>query len=98
MKRKLLSTVMIAAVVLSMVICTSLSANAATNQTKYDTLNEYLQTCVKNAHIPALSVTIVDKDNVLFSGCYGECDNCDTPFVLGSVSKSFTAVCVMQLV
>ncbi len=98
MKRKLLSTVMIAAVVLSMVICTSLSANAATNQTKYDTLNEYLQTCVKNAHIPALSVTIVDRDNVLFSGCYGECDNCDTPFVLGSVSKSFTAVCVMQLV
>ena len=97
-KRKLLSTVMIFIVVLSIMICNSLSVSAATNKINDDTIDEYLQTCVKNAHIPALSVTIVDKDNVLFSGCYGECDNCDTPFVLGSVSKSFTAVCVMQLV
>ena len=97
-KRKYLSAVMIVVVILSMIICRSLSVSATTNQINDDTIDEYLQTCVKNAHIPALSVTIVDKDNVLFSGCYGECDNCDTPFVLGSVSKSFTAVCVMQLV
>ena len=97
-KRKYLSAVMIVVVILSMIICRSLSVSATTNQINDDTIDEYLQTCVKNAHIPALSVTIVDKDNVLFSGCYGECDNCDTPFVLGSVSKSFTAVCVMRLV
>ena len=97
-KRKYLCAVMIVVVILSMIICRSLSVSATTNQINDDTIDEYLQTCVKNAHIPALSVTIVDKDNVLFSGCYGECDNCDTPFVLGSVSKSFTAVCVMQLV
>lgn len=82
---------------LSMIICSPLSVGAAENQINYDTVDKYLQTCVKNAHIPALSVTIVDKDSVLFSGCYGECESCDTPFVLGSVSKSFTAVCVMQL-
>ena len=97
-KENLLSTVIIAITVLSMIMCSSLSVSAATTQINYDTVDEYLQSCVKNAHIPALSVTIVDKDNVLFSNCYGECDNCDTPFVLGSVSKSFTAVCVMQLV
>ena len=96
--RKYLYAVMIAVVILSMILCSSLSVSAAKSQIHYDTVDDYLQTCVENAHIPALSITIVDKDNVLFSSCYGECDDCDTPFVLGSVSKSFTAVCVMQLV
>ncbi len=45
-----------------------------------------------------MSVTIVDKNKVLFSENYGDCENPDTPFLLGSVSKSFTAVCIMQLV
>ena len=63
----------------------------------YSDIDAYLQTCARNAHIPAMSVTIVDKDHVLFSQSYGNCENCDTPFLLGSVSKSFTAVCIMQL-
>lgn len=64
----------------------------------YSDIDTYLQTCVKNAHIPSLSVTIVDKNKVLFSENYGDVANSDTPFLLGSVSKSFTAVCIMQLV
>lgn len=63
----------------------------------YSDIDAYLQSCVKNAHIPSMSVTIVDKDKVLLSKSYGDCENCDTPFLLGSVSKSFTAVCIMQL-
>ncbi len=63
----------------------------------YGGIDEYLERCVKNANIPALSVSIVDKDKTLFSGNYGECESGDTPFVLGSVSKSFTAICVMKL-
>ena len=64
----------------------------------YSDIDTYLRSCLKNAHIPSMSVTIVDKDKVLFSQSYGNCESCDTPFLLGSVSKSFTAVCVMQLV
>lgn len=63
----------------------------------YSRIDKYLQACVKNARIPALSVTVVDKNSVLFSRAYGECKSTDTPFLLGSVSKSFTAVCIMQL-
>lgn len=44
-----------------------------------------------------MSVTIVNKDKILFSKGYGDCESSDTPFFLGSVSKSFTAVCIMQL-
>ena len=63
----------------------------------YSDIDTYLQVCAKDANIPSMSVIIADKDNVLFSQGYGGCESCDTPFLLGSVSKSFTAVCIMQL-
>ncbi|MCH5197321.1 MAG: beta-lactamase family protein [Oscillospiraceae bacterium] len=63
----------------------------------FSDMDIFLQTCVKNAHIPSMSVTVADKDKVLFSESYGNCESCDTPFLLGSVSKSFTAVCIMRL-
>lgn len=73
-------------------------ANSSTEADLYSNIDHYLQKCVKNANIPAMSVSIVNKDEVLFSGNYGQCESGDTPFLLGSVSKSFTAVCIMQLV
>ncbi len=63
----------------------------------YSSIDDYLQKCVENANIPAMSVSIVNKNEVLLSGNYGQCENSDMPFLLGSVSKSFTAVCMMQL-
>lgn len=74
------------------------SEEAESQAIGYSDIDGYLQTCVARAHLPALSVTIVDKDDVLFSANYGQCESSDTPFLLGSVSKSFTAVCIMQLV
>ena len=64
----------------------------------YDRIDAYLLGAFSKAHFPAMSVTIVDKENVLFSKTYGRCESTDTPFLLGSVSKSFTALCIMQLV
>ena len=63
----------------------------------YDRIDEYLRSCAANAHIPALTATVADSDEILFAKAYGECESCDAPFVLGSVSKSFTAVCIMKL-
>ncbi len=71
--------------------------HAETGAFSADTLDHYLRSCVENARIPALSVTIVDREKTLFSQSYGGCENNDTPFLLGSVSKSFTAACIMQL-
>ncbi|BAK44185.1 beta-lactamase class C [Eggerthella sp. YY7918] len=73
------------------------NAESPTQPDVYHAIDTYLQAGVANAHIPALSVRIVSKDDVLFSGTYGQCGS-DTSFLLGSVSKSFTAVCIMQLV
>ncbi len=69
-----------------------------TESNVYDEIDAYLSDACKKAHFPAMSVTIVNKDDVLLSKTYGYCESTDTPFLLGSVSKSFTALCVMQLV
>lgn len=83
------------------IICSTQLAYAQTDtKAKADTYNDintYLQSCMKSTHIPSMSVTIVNKDKILFSKSYGDCESSDTPFFLGSVSKSFTAVCIMQL-
>jgi len=63
----------------------------------YERIDSYLCSCAENAHIPALTAAIASGDEILFANAYGDCESCDTPFVLGSVSKSFTAVCVMRL-
>lgn len=90
------------AVILSVVcffniICSTQFVYAKTETDIYSDIDTYLQSCAENVNIPSLSAIIVDKDRVLFSQSYGGCESCDTPFLLGSVSKSFTAVCIMQL-
>lgn len=64
----------------------------------YGKLDNYLRTVFQNAHFPAMSVTVVDSNKTLYSSTYGSCQSSNTPFLLGSVSKSFTALSVMQLV
>lgn len=64
----------------------------------YEKIDNYLADAIKKAHYPVASITIVDKENILLSKTYGDCESTNTPFLLGSVSKSFTALCVMQLV
>lgn len=64
----------------------------------YEKIDTYLNNATKYAHFPAMSITIVNQNDVVFENTYGNCKNTDTPFLLGSVSKSFTALSVMQLV
>lgn len=64
----------------------------------YNSVDEYLKREVRKNHIKGMAVVVVDKDDVLFSETYGMCENEDTPFVLGSLSKSFTACGIMKLV
>ncbi len=63
----------------------------------YGRIDEYLCRAFKAARIPAASVVIVDGESVRFDNAYGDCPNTQTPFLLGSVSKSFTALCIMKL-
>lgn len=65
---------------------------------KYDNIDNQLKREMEELRIPGMAVAIVDSGEVLFAEVYGNCKSFDTPFILGSVSKSFTALAIMQLV
>ncbi len=94
MKKIIISLLLI----LLFTICLPITAVAAEGSDTYSQIDKYLQRSAKAANLPGMSVIIVDKNSVLFSNTYGNCDSIDTPFIIGSMSKSFTAVSIMQLV
>lgn len=96
--KKFLACILLVLTVACAVPFYTTSADTETEGDIYARIDGYLAQSVNRAHIPAMSVTIVDNEKVLLSQTYGKCGSCDVPFLLGSVSKSFTAVCIMQLV
>jgi hypothetical protein len=78
--------------------------HAAAEQSKYDELDRYIESAIKKYKIPGAALGVVQKDSPLYIKGYGTADSKNTritpqmPFILGSTSKSFTALAVMQLV
>lgn len=66
-------------------------------QTLPQGLDAYIQNEFTKSHLPGMSLAIVNADAVLFQGSYGEATSGQQPFILGSLSKSFTALAIMQL-
>jgi len=70
---------------------------------RLDRAREYLRRQMSELRIPGVAYAVVRRDRVLDQGAWGvDGDGApltvETPLVLGSVSKSFTALAVMQLV
>jgi CubicO group peptidase (beta-lactamase class C family) len=68
-------------------------------------LTDSIQALMRQRHIPGLMVGMVTRDSVLFSGGFGEADReahravtGQTLFRLGSITKSFVALGILQLV
>lgn len=61
-------------------------------------LDEYLSGNFDASGLPGLAVAVVTSSGVRYLSTYGDCTSADQTFIIGSLSKSFTAVCVMQLV
>ncbi len=87
----ILSLICVIAIWYKPVLANEISSN-------YSDIDSRLKKEIKELHIPGMAIAIVDSKEVLFSEIYGNCDNSDTPFIIGSLSKSFTALAVMQLV
>lgn len=79
---------------------------AAESHNHIDTtkIDEYINHELESLHIPGASIAIVKGDKVQYIKGYGQSDpdgkemTPQTPVVLGSVSKSITALAIMQLV
>lgn len=67
------------------------------NITDFSAIDKQLEADVKNYHIPSMAVIVVNQSEVLFCKTYGSDATADTPFIIGSMSKSFTALAIMQL-
>lgn len=61
-------------------------------------MDAYLAANFPRAGAPGLAVAVVDAGGVRYLRTFGDCPDADAPFIVGSLSKSFTAVAVMQLV
>lgn len=66
-------------------------------------IDEYVLREMARGKIPGLSIAIVHGDQLIYSAGYGSASDggaavtADTPFVLGSISKAFTALAIRQL-
>ncbi|GIN73153.1 penicillin-binding protein [Bacillus sp. J14TS2] len=69
----------------------------------FSKVDTYIAREMKRQHLPGLSLGIVKDDHILYLKGYGHADPSgrpvtpDTPFGLGSISKSLTAMAVLQL-
>ena len=66
-------------------------------------LDSFLREAVKRYRIPGLAVAVVNDKEVLYASGFGESSpgikiTSETPFLLGSTTKSFTALAIMRLV
>ena len=76
----------------------------ATGPATYDQVDSWLAHQIADAGIPGGAVVIVRDGQVVHTQAFGTADatgrpvTAETPFVIGSLTKSFTAFAVMQLV
>jgi len=80
------------------------AAQAASNSAPYDTLDAYVQQQMRRLNMPGAALAVVEDERIVHTRGFGRArpgggaPSLRTPFVLGSTTKSFTALAVMQLV
>jgi CubicO group peptidase (beta-lactamase class C family) len=108
--RRLLGAVALAALVLGAAYVVSKpgsgtpTANGAAPASSFAEIESFVQDEMAAQRIPGLALGIVEGDRIAYVRGFGRADDSgndvtpQTPFIIGSVSKSFTALAVMQLV
>ena len=70
----------------------------------YDAIDRYIEQGLKRMNVPGAAVAIVEGDQIVHQRGFGQAHpggtppSLQTPFFIGSLTKSFTALAVMQLV
>ncbi|MGE5264262.1 MAG: serine hydrolase domain-containing protein, partial [Acidobacteriota bacterium] len=83
---------------------TTALATPISNSGSYDAIDDYIERKMRHLNIPGASLAIVEGDKIVHRRGFGkarpggEAPTPQTPFFIGSLTKSFTALAVMQLV
>jgi CubicO group peptidase (beta-lactamase class C family) len=86
------------------VVAKPASAKPVSDSATYDALDAHIEDQMQRLNIPGVSLAIVEGDQIVHLRGFGqarpggEAPSPQTPFIIGSVTKSFTALAVMQLV
>ena len=60
-------------------------------------LEEYILSQMTSAHVTGMSISIVSSEKELYCAAYGAAEKTTRDYILGDLSKSFTAVAIMRL-
>ena len=80
------------------------SAKPALTSGSYEEIDAYIEQQMHRLNLPGISLAIVEGDRIVHLRGFGrarptgEAPSPQTPFMIGSITKSFTALAVMQLV
>ena len=83
---------------LAVLMIYSATAAPVVSDTQFAQFDAYLSEINQAYHIPGMAFFITDPEKTLFSRTYGQCNSIDQQFFIGSMSKSYTALGIMQLV
>jgi CubicO group peptidase (beta-lactamase class C family) len=78
-------------------------AASSTSTSNFVKIDSYIQAQLNESRMPGLALGIVQGDQIVHLQGFGKADDSgravtpQTPFIIGSASKSFTALAVMQL-
>jgi CubicO group peptidase (beta-lactamase class C family) len=79
-------------------------AQESREETEYQAVDDYITARMLSDRIPGMALAIVKGDQIVYLKGYGQADPSgrpvtpQTPFLIGSITKPFTALAVMQLV
>lgn len=85
-------------------IVTPCTTYAQNNAVPIEQIDQFVQSTMKKLHIPGVSIGIVDNEKIIYAQGYGVAGpnhqpmTPNTDVVIGSLTKSFTALAIMQLV
>ncbi len=105
-KRFLFPGLLVSAVLASIhqVAAKPASAKPASSCSSYDAIDAYIEQQMRRLSLPGVSLAIVEGNQIVHLRGFGrarpggETPSAQTPFFIGSLTKSFTALAVMQLV
>jgi CubicO group peptidase (beta-lactamase class C family) len=92
------------AAILTTLVPTNAEATPPQANTEFDVIDDYVRHRLDDLRMPGAALGIVKDGEVVHLQTFGDADDdgnavtVETPFKIGSLSKSFTALAVMQLV
>ena len=98
-KKTLFSIATSALIIFSFLLSYSFASEASSiNLSTEEKLEQYIENTANKLAIPGMTVAISHNGELIYSEAFGKDAHQDTRFYIGSTSKTFTALAVMQLV